>query len=179
MSQSKARMMAPRHSIEYKEGVKSFFAFIEANKEKLGGDDWYCCPCVKCRNLKGGKKTLGDIYDHLICHGIDTSYTTWIHHGEIHPKSCLNVEGGGMERLSDTFPRMIDMVNDVFEHFQDEIESQAHMGGNTSPCSHEAPNEEFVESQDYSMDDIRYKKLMEDATKPLYPSCQIGHKSCL
>ncbi|RWR77220.1 hypothetical protein CKAN_00569900 [Cinnamomum micranthum f. kanehirae] len=132
MSQSKAWMMAPRHSIEYIEGVKSFFAFIEANKEKLGGDDWYCCPCVKCCNLKGGKKPLRDIYDHLICHGMDTSYTTWIHHGEIHPKSRINVEGGSMERLSDTFPRMVDTVNDAFEHFHDKIEAQAHMGGTMS-----------------------------------------------
>ena len=42
MSPSKARMIAPRHSIEYIEGVESFFAFIKANKEKLGVDDWYC-----------------------------------------------------------------------------------------------------------------------------------------
>ena len=87
----------------------------------------------------------------------------------------MNVGGGSMERSNDTFPRMVDMVNDVFEHFHDEIKAEAHMRGNTSPCSHEAPNEEFVESQDYSTDDIQYKKSMEDAIKPLYPSCQIEH----
>ena len=93
--------------------------------------------------------------------------SSWI----IHPKSCINVE----ERLSNTFPRMVDIVNDVFEHFNDEIESQVNMGGNTYLCSHEAPNEEFVKSQDYSTENIWYKKLMEDAIKPLYPSCQIEY----
>ena len=67
---NKEWMMAPRLSNEYLKGVEDFLEFLRANRQKLGGDDWYCCPCVKCRNLKGGKKTLGDIYDHLICHGI-------------------------------------------------------------------------------------------------------------
>ncbi|XXG89030.1 hypothetical protein AAC387_Pa12g1132 [Persea americana] len=80
-----------------------------------------------------------------------------------------------MERWSDTFPRMVDMVNDVFEHFHDEIKAEAQMGRTTSPCSHEAPNEEFVESQDHSMEDIQYKKLMDNAIKPLHPSCQTKH----
>lgn len=38
------------------------------------------CPCVKCGNiLKFGARI---IRDHLYCNGVDTSYHTWIWHGE-------------------------------------------------------------------------------------------------
>ena len=66
MAPSKEWMTAPRLSDEYLKGIESFFEFVRANKHKLGGADWYCCPCVKCRNLIGGKKTLRDIRTHLI-----------------------------------------------------------------------------------------------------------------
>lgn len=51
-------MTVPRPSVEYLEGIESFFQFIRDNTHKLGVDDWYCCPCVKCCNVVGGKKTV-------------------------------------------------------------------------------------------------------------------------
>ena len=103
---SKEWMTAPRLSKEYLEGVELFFRYVRANTHKLGGDDWYCCPCVKCQNFRG-KKTLREIHTHLICDGIDTSYTTWIHHGELYPKSRVNVGA------SDVVCGQVDLVNDV------------------------------------------------------------------
>eukprot|EP00268_Persea_americana_P060442 TRINITY_DN7532_c0_g1_i6.p1 TRINITY_DN7532_c0_g1~~TRINITY_DN7532_c0_g1_i6.p1 ORF type:complete len:110 (-),score=10.57 TRINITY_DN7532_c0_g1_i6:197-526(-) len=109
MSLNKEWMKALRNSFEYLEGVESFIEFIRANKDELGDDDWYCCPCVNCRNLIREKKSLGEIQTHLICDGIDKTYTTWIHHGELHPRSRVNVGAG--TNNEDLFPRMVDMVN--------------------------------------------------------------------
>ena len=39
MAPSKDWMTAPRLSIEYLEGVESFFEFIKANKQRLGDDN--------------------------------------------------------------------------------------------------------------------------------------------
>ena len=105
---NKEWMMAPKLSNEYLKGVEDFLEFLRANRQKLGGDDWYCCPCVKCRNIVGGKKTLRDIREHLICDGIDTSYTRWIHYGEIHSTSTVNI--GTINNNEDAFPRMVDML---------------------------------------------------------------------
>ena len=105
MSLNKEWMKAPRNSIESLEGIESFFNFIKANKEELGDDDWYCYPCVKCRNLIRGKKTLSEIHTHLICHGIDKTYTTWIHHGELHLQSHVNL--GASNNNEDAFQRMV------------------------------------------------------------------------
>ena len=169
MSLNKEWMKAPRNSFEYLEGVESFIEFIRANKDELGDDDWYCCPCVKCRNLIREKKTLGEIHTHLICDGIDKTYTTWIHHGELHPRSHVNVGAG--TNNEDSFPRMVDMLNDVFGRARNEGDPESHVGGSTSICPDEANDQGFVEGQDDSPENIQYKKLMEDVVKPLYPSC--------
>ena len=156
MAPSKEWMTTPRLSDEYLEGIESFFEFVRANKHKLGGAGWYCCPCVKCRNLIGGKKTLRDIRTHLICDGIDTTYTTWFHHGEIHPHSRVNVgNGSGNE---DAFPRMVDMVIDLFGHVHGDSAVEAQVGGCSSADCDEANDEEFSQAQDDSPENIWYKK---------------------
>ena len=171
MDMNKEWMMAPRLSNEYLKGVEDFLEFLRANRQKLGGDDWYCCPCVKCRNIVGGKKTLRDIREHLICDGIDTSYTRWIHHGEIQSTSTVNI--GTINNNEDAFPRMVDMVNDVFARIPNEDGVEYHMGGCAPTCMDETNHEEEVHAQDNSPEGIQYKKLMEDAMQPLYPSCRI------
>ncbi|XXG46353.1 hypothetical protein AAC387_Pa02g1219 [Persea americana] len=144
MAPSKEWMTAPRLSNEYLEGIESFFDFVGAKKHKLGGDDWYYCPCVKCCNLIGRKRTLRDIRTHLICDGIDTTYTTWFHYGEIHPHSRVNVgNGSGNE---DAFPRMVDMVNDLFGHVHGENAVEAQVGGCSSADCDEANDEEFSQA---------------------------------
>eukprot|EP00268_Persea_americana_P042646 TRINITY_DN4269_c1_g1_i4.p2 TRINITY_DN4269_c1_g1~~TRINITY_DN4269_c1_g1_i4.p2 ORF type:complete len:108 (-),score=17.87 TRINITY_DN4269_c1_g1_i4:554-877(-) len=75
----------------------------------------------------------------------------------------------------DAFPRMVDMVNDVFARAPIEDNVEAHMGGNATACMDEDNNEEDVQAQDNSPENIQYKKLMDDAIQPLYPSCHIEH----
>eukprot|EP00268_Persea_americana_P042645 TRINITY_DN4269_c1_g1_i3.p1 TRINITY_DN4269_c1_g1~~TRINITY_DN4269_c1_g1_i3.p1 ORF type:complete len:178 (-),score=24.01 TRINITY_DN4269_c1_g1_i3:633-1166(-) len=157
MASNKEWMTAPRLSTEYLQGVEEFLEFLRVNKENLGGDDWYCCPCVKCRNIVGGKKTLRDIHEHLICDSVDTSYTTWTHHGEIYPPSCGSMDSTNHDE--DAFPRMVDTVNDVFARVPIEDNVEAHMGGNATACMDEDNNEEDVQAQNNSPENIQYKKV--------------------
>lgn len=106
--QNMSWMKAPRNFIEYLEGIESFFDFIKVNKEELGDDDWCCCPCIKGCNLIRGKTALSEIHTHLICHGIDKTYTTWIHPGELHLRSHVNV--GASNNNEDPFPRMVAVI---------------------------------------------------------------------
>lgn len=65
---------------------KEWKSFIKFTQLCLGEKvDWYCCPClVCCLNVKN---TAESLYEHIICNGIDTSYTRWIYHGEPFPKN--------------------------------------------------------------------------------------------
>ncbi|KAF6144132.1 hypothetical protein GIB67_004805 [Kingdonia uniflora] len=111
----------PRESHEYFKGVESFIHFLILNRANLGGKDCYSCPCVKCHNSKG-MKVLHDIFDHLICSGIYTTYTTWIHHREpfIRPEGNTPTRMHSTSNNEDTHPRMIEMVNDRFRHLHNE-----------------------------------------------------------
>ena len=47
------------------------------------------------------------------------------------------------------------------------------MGGSASICSDEDNHQEDGEGHDGTSKNVQYKKLMEDAMQPLYPSCKI------
>ena len=81
------------------------------------------------------------VREHLFFNGIDQSYCTWYWHGEDIPTSAKSSE---MAQCHDTVN-----YSDV---------------GNTVDMIH-AMKDEFME------DPILFKKLLEDAEKPLYPGC--------
>ncbi|XP_058101081.1 uncharacterized protein LOC131245557 isoform X1 [Magnolia sinica] len=118
---SKEWMLKPKLSEEYLIGVLAFLKYLRQNIQSLGGDDRYYCPCVKCCNVAGGRKKLDEISEHLICDGIDTSYTTWIFHGEQWGESQVIVGASTpvSNRNEDTFLGMANMVNDTLGHFVD------------------------------------------------------------
>jgi hypothetical protein len=58
-------------------GVKSFMKLIS---EHFADIDEVLCPCRKCLNRIARPKSK--IEDHLHIHGMASTYTTWIHHGE-------------------------------------------------------------------------------------------------
>ncbi|KAF5205052.1 hypothetical protein FRX31_005361, partial [Thalictrum thalictroides] len=61
---------------------------------------------------------------------------------------------------------MEDMVNDTL--------GRAHPY-DFDACLHEVHNENDIEASSNLEKDNRYKKLMEDALQPVYPSCQAEH----
>ncbi|XP_058207294.1 uncharacterized protein LOC131320577 [Rhododendron vialii] len=66
-----------RWSEQYKQGVESFIEFAMANS---GAQDKIRCPCIDCLNSKTLSSKVVRI--HLILKGIDSSYKTWVYHGE-------------------------------------------------------------------------------------------------
>ncbi|PIA58939.1 hypothetical protein AQUCO_00400060v1 [Aquilegia coerulea] len=153
-SQSKAWMKEERPRPAYCEGVRSFLKFVFHNS---GSVDWHLCPCVKWRNVGVGL-TLLKLEEHLICNepipNINLSYED----------SCVGIKNNQGER-----PRLFDLVNDALRHIEHEhldacitdVDFQ-----DDSPTNHEPVQVDSIE-------DIKAKKLREDATQPLYSSCHI------
>ncbi|XP_058077117.1 uncharacterized protein LOC131225557 [Magnolia sinica] len=160
MTPCKNWMRAGRLTVEYMEGVVTFLKYVKQNSN---GEDWHSCPCAKCCNIRG-KMTLETISEHLVFNGIDQTYTTWFLHGEQRLETSASTFVDN--RNEDVLPRMVDLVNDAFGHFQP-IELDA--------CMDEVNNGDDIEAHDELGDEARYRKLMEDAKQPLYPSCKPEH----
>ncbi|KAL5728766.1 hypothetical protein ACHQM5_001811 [Ranunculus cassubicifolius] len=164
-------------SDEYVEGAK---AFIKFTQQCLGEKvDWYCCPCLICH--LDVKNTAENVYEHLICNGIDTSYTRWIYHGEPFSKnrSTTRVPKHPNLRKETRQSRLGAMINEVFGRSHpdnldaclDEVEDNG--GAQYMDESEDAVENALGENTNNNpKEDIRYKKLMEDALQPLYPSCK-------
>ena len=79
-------MQASRISDEYENGVEQFLQFTELNAPSLRGK--FFCSCVKCGN--GRHQSINEMRSHLICHGIISTYTNWIWHGEVSNRSSVS-----------------------------------------------------------------------------------------
>ncbi|XP_020207858.1 uncharacterized protein LOC109792826 [Cajanus cajan] len=70
-------MSASRLSKEYEDGVKEFRRFaVEHAKDPSR----IICPCLKCCHSKLVNADV--LEEHLVCNGIDKSYSCWTKHGE-------------------------------------------------------------------------------------------------
>ncbi|KAF6173668.1 hypothetical protein GIB67_023027 [Kingdonia uniflora] len=129
-------------------GLELFIYFLIENRPNLGGVDWYSCPCVKCRNRKG-KNDLEHLNEHLIINGFDTTYATWIHHGEQFSRSYVNSQSSTLptNNVVDPCPSLVSMVNDILEHLpnevnvEDEVNVEAHVEATTFTCDNEGVNQ--------------------------------------
>lgn len=64
------------------------------------------------------------------------------------------------------------MVNDALGPVCDEDDTEALMGSSASLEIDEADYQEDFHTHHDSLENFKYKKLMEDAIRPLYPSCR-------
>jgi hypothetical protein len=62
---------------EHMDGVKEFMTIIS---ERFNDDEEILCPCRGCLNRV--HKPKGLVEDHLYIHGMATTYTRWVDHGE-------------------------------------------------------------------------------------------------
>ncbi|GAU23276.1 hypothetical protein TSUD_281710 [Trifolium subterraneum] len=106
-------------SDEYEEGVDKFIKFAF---EKLPDNNGrFYCPCMKCFNVS--KLHFELIKSHLICHGVNQSYTKWIWHGELVTEPIASNTNVVDVDMND---RLDDMIRDIGpESFQ-----RAHMYDN-------------------------------------------------
>jgi len=108
-------MRASRLTTEYMDGVREFVRFATENADD---PNKILCPCLKCCYSK--RVTPNDIRVHLVCHGIDQTYTCWIMHGEeFCPK--MHRKEYNMENAYEG-DRFDDMANVVEEDLQDSPE---------------------------------------------------------
>ncbi|XP_014516924.1 uncharacterized protein LOC106774413 [Vigna radiata var. radiata] len=70
-------MFASRLSKEYEDGVKEFCRFAVEHAENPSR---IICPCLKCCYSR--VMSVDELEEHLICNGIDKSYSCWTRHGE-------------------------------------------------------------------------------------------------
>ncbi|KAF1870733.1 hypothetical protein Lal_00026487 [Lupinus albus] len=92
---------------EYEDGVKSFVKFAYENAEH---SDRIVCPCLKC--CYSNRVTAVELKVHLICHGIDQSYTCWTRHGEKSLDEMLMKENNTNAYEGDRFDEMANIVEE-------------------------------------------------------------------
>lgn len=139
-------MLKDRRSKDYEDGVEQFLNFAVIYARDLQS---IRCPCRVCGNLKS--QAVEEIRNHLFFHGIDQSYQKWIWHGEAAPRKAR--PSGYAE---DTFHRQVD----------------------SSPSNDVAETIEMVEAayNHCTADPNEFRKMLEDAEKPLYPGCSDNTK---
>ncbi|KAH7837023.1 hypothetical protein Vadar_008640 [Vaccinium darrowii] len=135
-------MLKDRRSKDYENGVEHFLKTALIHTSDLQS---IRCPCRLCGNLKC--QPIEEIRNHLFFNGIDQSYLTWIWHGE-----------SATERAS------------PFVNAEDISDQEVH----TPPLPDVAQAIEMVEAaaDHCTTDPKEFKKLIDDAEKPLFPGCK-------
>jgi hypothetical protein len=110
-----------RFSKQHIAGVKSFMKLISKHFADI---DEVLCPCRKCLNRIARPKSK--IEDHLHIHGMASTYTTWIHHGEAQFDTVINQQADHLEEQycmnedislnesENPEDRLLDMVRELF-----------------------------------------------------------------
>ncbi|XP_074298117.1 uncharacterized protein LOC141628934 [Silene latifolia] len=139
-------MFVDRLDPRYRKGVENFVRLVINNAENV--EEIYC-PCVKCGN--NVYLDSEELKSHLLCNGIDKSYTRWIWHGEdVLPTLSSNleddsyIEGDGFD---ENFDRVDDLINDLKQSTEDPTHVQM------------------------------FDRLAGDAIKPLYPGSSLTRLS--
>ncbi|KAF6147377.1 hypothetical protein GIB67_003275 [Kingdonia uniflora] len=104
---------------------------------------------VEANERRKGKNDLEHTHEHVIINGFDTTYTTWIHHGEQFSRSYVNSQSSTLptNNVEDPCPPLVSMVNDTLEHLpnevnaEDEVNVEAHVEATTYTCNNEGVNQ--------------------------------------
>lgn len=154
-------------STTFKDGVKSFidFARVTAIRGSIA------CPCYRCCNDKWFD--INTVHAHILRFGFLPAYTTWTSHGEYYASSPLSQPSSVLE----TFPAQDDirgLVQDAFGVNSLQEQRESRLEGDIGEASGVDPN---TQEDNSGAEDIRYKKLLEDCEKELYPGCKYSSLS--
>ncbi|XP_026441128.1 uncharacterized protein LOC113340137 [Papaver somniferum] len=159
LEMDKSWMSTDRTKKRYEEGVAEFLRYaVNHLREEGDTHDEYLmlCTCTDCLNHRAC--LVGDVEGHLFVNGINQTYTTWNKHGE---------------KDETTNSRPVNVDNGMHAEFE--------MGSPT-----DAPDENFgmgtptddpntidmmQAAKVFAYGPIKFKKLLEDAEKPLYEGC--------
>jgi hypothetical protein len=156
----------------YNEYIKGLDAFIDFTKKDMLDNirENLCCPCKHYKNEK--KYHTNDVFrSYLIKHGFMEDYRCWNKHEE---------EGLNEAKMSNSYLERVvpigveeehdDDVNeaDILGLIDDDIEFQVH---NIDEMVHSV--EKHDNDDQYSNGELtKYKKMIEDSTKPFYHGCE-------
>ncbi|CAD6225603.1 unnamed protein product [Miscanthus lutarioriparius] len=111
-----------RFSKEHVDGVKEFMTFVS---ERFNDNEEMFCPCRRCLNRV--RKPQGQVQDDLYIHGMASTYTRWIHHGEplevilhenedhVDEQTSLNEDFGmNVDKEDDPDDGIRDMVEELY-----------------------------------------------------------------
>ncbi|GKC88070.1 tetratricopeptide-like helical domain, DYW domain protein [Tanacetum coccineum] len=151
-------------STTYRKGVESFIDFARARD--IRGS--IICPCLRCCNDE--LLEVEEVHDHLLRYGFLPGYTIWTIHGEL--ATPPTSQSTSVHETSFVKDDMIGLVRDAF-------------GLSSSPLNHENTEEEMLdgeedesaETSDHNVEDIPYKKLLEQCDEELYPGCKFSSLS--
>ncbi|XP_026410264.1 uncharacterized protein LOC113305446 [Papaver somniferum] len=156
----KSWMSTDRTKKRYREGVAAFLRYA-VNHLKEEGETYdeflMLCMCTDCLNLCAC--SVGDVEDNLFVNGIDQTYIIWNKHGEkdeaITSSRPVNVNNGMHAEFEMGTPT--DAPDEYF--------------GIGTPT--DAPDiiDMMQATEEFAYDPIKFKKLLEDAEKPLYEGC--------
>ncbi|XP_026459726.1 uncharacterized protein LOC113360430 [Papaver somniferum] len=156
----KSWMSTDRTKKHYREGVAAFLRYA-VNHLKEEGETYdeflMLCPCTNCLNLCAC--SVGDVEDHLFVNGIDQTYTIWNKHGEkdeaITSSKPVNVNNGMHAEFEMGTPT--DAPDEDF--------------GMGTPTDAPDTIDMMQAAEEFADDPIKFKKLLENAEKPLYEGC--------
>ncbi|KAK7266896.1 hypothetical protein RIF29_19556 [Crotalaria pallida] len=132
-------MFANRLTDEYNEGVKEFIRFAVDHAEDPSR---IICPCLQCCYSR--KVSLTELKNHLVCYGIDQSYTCWTRHGETREEfGALKDDAGYALNDADTNSYDGDCFDEMAVVLEEDLRDCPEM----------------------------FERLMNDAEKPLYDGC--------
>ncbi|GKA30258.1 tetratricopeptide-like helical domain, DYW domain protein [Tanacetum coccineum] len=151
-------------STTYRKGVESFIDFARARDIR----ESIICPCLRCCNDE--LLEVEEVHDHLLRYGFLLGYTIWTIYGEL--ATPPTSQSTSVHETSFVKDDMIGLVRDAF-------------GLSSSPLNHENTKEEMLdgeedesaETSDHNVEDIPYKKLLEQCDEELYPSCKFSSLS--
>ncbi|KAL6520002.1 hypothetical protein OROHE_017145 [Orobanche hederae] len=138
---------APRLSEEYIIGVKQFCNHAIKHAKDIS---FILCPCQKCLNIMEVNGPA-ELYEHLMLHGIDKTYTCWTYHGE--KRGELN-----SSNLNSS-----DQFVDIFD--TDVMEDNEGVSASVEKDFPNLINEGLRDHPDMN------EKLKDDAALPLWPGC--------
>ena len=114
MEFDKSWLSIPRFVPAYLEGVRKFIALAN---ERAPSPGVIICPCTRCMNCYHQK--IGIVEEHLVIHGMDTTYKTWYAHGEFNHHEHTSIS---THNMSKTFRMFADANIEVHDEWDPNVE---------------------------------------------------------
>ncbi|CAO2141567.1 unnamed protein product [Urochloa humidicola] len=164
-------MYSGRSSLACVQGIKCFLDAAETNRSQKG---LMCCPCRSCENNKEFRRS-DTLRNHISQNGFMSNYNLWTKHGE--PGVMMGDNEEDDDEDNHTHPPDWAFVHEAGE-FQDDPmdEDEANV------LQEEPPNELGQVLLDARRDSetvkerLKFKKMLEDHKRPLYPGCKPEQK---